>query len=159
MCRDGEREHHRELLPAQMKVGSGNGDALRDAEYRSAFVCVEVAHEYYVIGACLNLSHRAVHPALVDVRVSQNHDSCSFAYRKRLRKGELLEFFGLRIFDVAWAQQAFLRIRVNCVVRVDRIVVRGDLLDKYVVELVSRLAARHDDCRCEGVDCVERGLA
>ena len=67
MCRDGEHKHHWELLPAQMKVCSWDGDALRNAEYLFVFVCVEVAHEYYVIGACLDLAHCAVHPALPDV--------------------------------------------------------------------------------------------
>ena len=67
MRRDGKREHHRELLAAQMEVCSGDGDELRDAEYQCAFVCVEIAHKYYIVGACLDLTHLAVHLALADV--------------------------------------------------------------------------------------------
>ena len=85
-----------------MKVRPRDRDALRDSEYRSAFVRVKVAHEYDVVGACFDFAHRAVDPTFADVRVAQDHDASSFAYCQCLRKGELLKFFCLRVFDVPW---------------------------------------------------------
>ena len=49
-------------------------------------------------------------------------------------------------------------VRVDGVIRADGIVVGRDLLDEYVVQLIPRFAARHDDRRGERVDRVERRL-
>ena len=86
-----------------MKVRPGDKDALRNSEYWSAFVRVKVVHEYNIVGAHFNFAHHAVDPTLADVRVAQDHDASSFAYCQCLWKGELLKFFCLRVFDVAWA--------------------------------------------------------
>ena len=86
-----------------MTVRPRDRDALRDSEYGSAFVRVKVVHNYNIVGACFDFTHRGIDPTLADVLVAQDHKASSFAYCQCLRKGELLKFFGLRVFDVARA--------------------------------------------------------